>query len=181
MTIQLANPAAAQRMEELRYRLVMDLFTDNWDRSAAWNELARLESSLTGIPAPRMTPPSPPLYKYWGEYVRIEEQPSDHRLIITALPTLHDETDYLLSKAPILRWPFIIEDATFDSDLEMIRPEEIGALTSNHTLLSSDLQHDEEGEIVWIGRVWYYEPYQVLDPVEELLKKGRITLDATKR
>ena len=50
---------------------------------------------------------------------------------------------------------------------EMVPPEDIGALTAA-PILSDEIQRDDRGEIVEVGRVYWYPEYQIRDEIEEL-------------
>lgn len=59
---------------------------------------------------------------------------------------------------------------------ETIQPHEIGALTSCPLILNDEVERDEDGNVVKVGRVYWHESYQVEDAFEVLLKEGSITL-----
>src|ERR1700722_17299367 len=50
---------------------------------------------------------------------------------------------------------------------EMIRPEEIGALTSA-PIISDDVARNDDGDIIEIGSVYWFPNYQILSPSSEL-------------
>lgn len=49
----------------------------------------------------------------------------------------------------------------------MVPPEDIGALTAA-PILSDDISRDDQGQVVEVGRVYWYPDYQVRDEIEEL-------------
>jgi hypothetical protein len=55
----------------------------------------------------------------------------------------------------------------------LVRPEEIGALT-DAPILSEEIEHDDQGNVLKVGMVYWYPQYEVLDPVEQLLENGYI-------
>lgn len=60
---------------------------------------------------------------------------------------------------------------------ELVRPEEIGALTGDaNTLLTDTAERNEYGELTACETVWFDNMYAVRDPVEELLAKGYVEL-----
>jgi hypothetical protein len=59
---------------------------------------------------------------------------------------------------------------------DVLRPEEVGALTDS-LILSDDSEFDDEGEVITIGNVWWFPNYQILDEVEELLKNGYVDFE----
>ena len=76
-------------------------------------------------------------------------------------------------------WETLTEDLVETHGFRRVQPHEIGALTSNHTLLTRDFDEDDEGEITRCGRVLYYEPYQVRDPAYEMIRLKEIHLTYT--
>jgi len=61
------------------------------------------------------------------------------------------------------------------SGWEMIRPEEIAALT-DAPILADDVERDDRGRLTAVGRVYWYPEYQLLDPIEELRERFEIVL-----
>lgn len=76
-------------------------------------------------------------------------------------------------------WYDLIGPIERNSDLEVVNPEDIGALTDNHTMISDEIDRTDHGDVVSCGRVYYYDNYMLRDPIMELLTKGRITLNVT--
>lgn len=56
---------------------------------------------------------------------------------------------------------------------EVIRPEEIGALTSS-LILSDEAERDDHGRLIRVGRVYWNPDYAVTDEVEALDERGFI-------
>lgn len=54
---------------------------------------------------------------------------------------------------------------------EWVAPEDIGALTSGD-IITDDIERDDQGNVLRVGRVYWDESYQVRDSVEELLDRG---------
>ena len=53
----------------------------------------------------------------------------------------------------------------------------LGCLTSA-PMISQEITRDDSGEeILEAGKIYWYEPYQVLDPVEQLLKYGKVVFN----
>jgi len=63
--------------------------------------------------------------------------------------------------------------ATGGNGLEMVAPEDIGALTSA-PIFSDDFGRADSGEVAHCGRVFWFPDYMVRDPWEELKNKGRV-------
>lgn len=60
-----------------------------------------------------------------------------------------------------------------NSDLEVIRPEDVGALTDS-PIFATDAVRDDCGEIKRVGDVWWFPDYQVRNPAEILIETGRV-------
>ncbi len=58
---------------------------------------------------------------------------------------------------------------------EEVLPEEIGALTSA-MLMSDDVERDDDGRILRIGRVYWNPCYQVMDEIRELREQSYVVL-----
>ena len=56
---------------------------------------------------------------------------------------------------------------------ELILPEDIYALISS-LILSDEAEYDNHGELVKIGRVYWFPDYQVVCELEVLLEKGEV-------
>lgn len=56
---------------------------------------------------------------------------------------------------------------------EWVAPEDIGALTSGD-IITDDIERDDQGNVLRVGRVYWDESYQVRDSVEELLDRGYV-------
>jgi len=70
----------------------------------------------------------------------------------------------------------LLEDH-FANGWEWILPEDIGALTSA-PILSEEVERDEEGKLVSVGRVYWFPDYAVRCELEELLEKGEVFFPA---
>jgi hypothetical protein len=81
-----------------------------------------------------------------------------------------------MGRSPLDIWHELFRPVTENSALDHLQPHEIGALTANHTLVSDQVGRDDDGEITEVGRIFYFEPYQVRDPVDELRRGRPITL-----
>ena len=57
---------------------------------------------------------------------------------------------------------------------EWIAPEEVGALTSA-PILSDSAERDDEGQLLTVGRVFWFPNYQVESPVRTLHERGAVT------
>jgi len=72
--------------------------------------------------------------------------------------------------------PVAALDALFAYQVEngwdMTSSREVGALVSEDApMISDSIVRDDNGEIVWYGALYWYEPYAILDPVAQLAKE----------
>lgn len=58
-------------------------------------------------------------------------------------------------------------------DLDMIQPEDVGALTDS-PIFADDVDLDDQGELRAVGDVWWYPDYQIFNPAEVLVEKGQV-------
>lgn len=81
--------------------------------------------------------------------------------------TRQDETDDA---------PRSLEDAlealTSNDAYEWLLPEDIGALT-DAPILGYEVEHDDDGAVMYVERVYWYPQYETRDPLAELLE-GRL-------
>lgn len=66
---------------------------------------------------------------------------------------------------------------------EFVQPETIGALTSAPILCAAyDMDYPDHGEPAPIddAKIYWFEPYQLIDPWEQLSRRGRVTFNAAK-
>ena len=61
---------------------------------------------------------------------------------------------------------------------ELVRPEEIGALTDS-LILSADVRRDDHGDLVRVGRIDWNPDYAVNDEIEVLEERGWIQFAGT--
>lgn len=54
-----------------------------------------------------------------------------------------------------------------------VRPEHIGALTSDPFMLTDDFTIDDNGEVI-VGRVWHFPDYMIACPLERILRDGKV-------
>lgn len=69
-----------------------------------------------------------------------------------------------------------VVEAITGNGLEWLQPEEIGALTSA-PIIADDVQHDDDGKVIDVGRVWWFPNYQIEDFTETLIRDGMVTFD----
>ena len=65
----------------------------------------------------------------------------------------------------------LCETVTGNSAWEWVSPEDIGALTSA-PILSDEVEQNDRGETVKVGRVFWFPDYAIRCPVEDLLERG---------
>ncbi len=66
----------------------------------------------------------------------------------------------------------LLEDVIANSEWQRISPEECGALTSDPYMLSDTIDKDDQGNIISIKSIYYYDSYQVKMLSRELQEKG---------
>jgi hypothetical protein len=54
-----------------------------------------------------------------------------------------------------------------------VRPEDIAALT-DAPILTEEIETDNQGNVLWVGTVYWYLQYDVSDPVTKLLENGYV-------
>jgi outer membrane receptor for ferric coprogen and ferric-rhodotorulic acid len=57
---------------------------------------------------------------------------------------------------------------------DRITAEDIGALTSNETMLSDSAQRNDQGDLEWTDSVYYFADYQTTDPLDLLEQQGYV-------
>ena len=68
---------------------------------------------------------------------------------------------------------FADSDIPGNSDFEILRPEEIGALTDS-PIFGQGAQRDDDGTLLSVENVWWFPNYQIADPAETLLETGSV-------
>ena len=66
----------------------------------------------------------------------------------------------------------VLDDVT-GNGLEIVAPEEIGALTSSE-IFCHDLQRDDDGTVTDAGGVYWFPNYQITNPWQVLADTGRV-------
>ena len=54
-----------------------------------------------------------------------------------------------------------------------VRPEDIASLT-DAPILTEEIDTDNQGNVLWVGTVYWFPQYDVSDPVTKLLENGYI-------
>jgi hypothetical protein len=71
------------------------------------------------------------------------------------------------------------EDYVIDSlhdNFYFVLPEQIGALTSA-PIFTDELDIDDDGKVAYVGDVFWYPNYMLIDPWEELKNKGYVIFE----
>jgi hypothetical protein len=99
-------------------------------------------------------------------------------LVIKLLP---EGREFLKGKQDAENWkkgtnPIFLEliEYQLSNGWDLILPEDICALTSS-LILSDEAEYNNTGELVKIGRVYWFPDYAVVCELEVLLEKGEIT------
>lgn len=61
---------------------------------------------------------------------------------------------------------------------EVVNPEDIAALT-DAIILSDEVERNDNGDIVKVGRVYWYPDYQIRAEIDDLYETGECFLQAT--
>lgn len=76
--------------------------------------------------------------------------------------------------------PRSLEDALeplTNNGWEWVTPAEVGALTSA-PIIARDVERDVDGQLVSVGRMYWYPAYAVNDPLDDLVQDGVLVLSA---
>lgn len=68
-----------------------------------------------------------------------------------------------------------LTDALQQDGIELIAPEEVGALTS--APIFGRVERDDRGKLLSANPVWWYPQYETKDPIEELAKNGQVVFE----
>ena len=107
-----------------------------------------------------------------GHYVDLNVTPNGLELIAT--DNLREDAERFRGMAEMDALYELLEDHTTNSDWEFVKPEDVDALTDG-ALLADWVEHDEHGEIIRVGNVYWDSMYQTNSAVEELLTAGKTT------
>lgn len=69
---------------------------------------------------------------------------------------------------------YVIE--SLHDNFYFVLPEQIGALTSA-PIFTDDLDIDDDGKVAYVGDVFWYPNYMLIDPWEELKNKGYVVFE----
>lgn len=94
-------------------------------------------------------------------------------LHIVLIPSMREDVEALRGKADDDALAEMAEP-WLGNGWTWVAPEDIGALTQA-PILSQDVEYDDEhGDIVRVGRIYYFDRYQTHSEVEELLAHGEV-------
>jgi hypothetical protein len=103
-----------------------------------------------------------------GNYVNLSEDKAGNLVI-----TLNwNGAQYANSLNELPDLPELLEDHLCNG-LDMLQPEQVGALTDS-VILSDCAIDNDMGEIIQCDYVWWFPNYQVENPVETLYSEGRV-------
>ena len=78
-------------------------------------------------------------------------------------------------------WPDMLEACgLLGNGWNSVAPETIGALT-DAPIVTDDWSITDEGETQALGRIWWFPNYQVEDPAETLVEKGRVVFTLARK
>lgn len=96
------------------------------------------------------------------------------RLRIVLEPDSKDDVEALLDMPADQAFAELVE-WHLGNGWELLNPAEIGAITES-PILSREVERDENGNLVSVGKVYWYPEYEAKSELEELLKHGEIVL-----
>lgn len=102
----------------------------------------------------------------------VEFSVENGQLHIRLDPDAREEVEELLEKPVDQAFADLIE-WHLGNGWTLLDPDDVGALTAS-PILSNDVQWDEDGNIVSVGRVFWFPEYQVKSEIEELLEHGEV-------
>ncbi len=108
-----------------------------------------------------------------GKYTEFERQPNGN-LRIELLEEARDDVQEIASQeltadsklAQVIEWQM-------SNGWSFVRPEDVAALT-DAPIITEDIETDNQGNVLRVGKVYWYPQYDVSDPVAKLLEDGYI-------
>lgn len=67
-----------------------------------------------------------------------------------------------------LKWADFTEDFVGNGVFDTVAPEEVGALT-DAPILTDEKRVEDNGDVSFVGKLWWYPSYETTDPLEQLL------------
>lgn len=102
----------------------------------------------------------------------VEFSVENGQLHIRLDPDAREEVEELLEKPVDQAFSELIE-WHLSNGWTLLDPGDVGALTES-PILSQDVQWDEDGNILSVGRVYWFPEYQVKSEIQELLEHGEV-------
>lgn len=111
-----------------------------------------------------------------GYYVDLEKTQDGHLRIVLNPSGQEQFADIELEhkRHGILAALYRLLDDHLGNGWEFIAPEDIGALTAA-PILSEDVTRDDQGNLVSVGRVYWFPEYAITDEIEELRHRATVT------
>ena len=108
-----------------------------------------------------------------GKYTEFDKLPNGN-LRISLLEDQRDSVQEIAAKE-------ITADSKLAETIEwqlgegwsFVRPEEIASLT-DAPILTEEIDTDDQGNVLWVGTVYWYPQYDVSDPIAKLLEDGYV-------
>jgi hypothetical protein len=66
-----------------------------------------------------------------------------------------------------------VVDWQLSNGWSFVRPEDVSALT-DAPIITEDIDTDNQGNVLKVGTVYWYQQYEVRDPVAQLLENGYV-------
>jgi hypothetical protein len=99
-------------------------------------------------------------------------------LEITPTAQAVEEAERFLAMSPMQALEELFEDWLCNG-WEFIAPEKIGALTDS-PILTDEILYNDQGNIEYIGSIWWFPNYQVENEIETLLKESKVVFSLAK-
>ncbi len=114
-----------------------------------------------------------------GKYVDFDT--TNGNLHITLLPEAREDVQEIASSqqltsdnklAEVIEWHI-------GNGWSFVSPEDVSALT-DAPILSDDIEYGNNGQVQRVGVVYWYQEYEIHDPIEQLLKHGFVDFTQVK-
>lgn len=69
-------------------------------------------------------------------------------------------------------------DGPIGNGWHTLSPEDIGALTDDPHLITDDMEMDDQGNVVYVGRVFFYPKYAIQSLFEDIQENGFAILNS---
>lgn len=81
--------------------------------------------------------------------------------------------DMMIAKAKYWDFMDLMEPLVTNDEYDWVNAEDVGALTSG-PLLGKGVERDDEGNVVSVEAVFYYNMYAIRSPMDDLITHGQV-------